>query len=183
MAKLFVDLWHSATGTKPKPKSKPPAVKRLDNKRVVMRATVTDAAGKDGGLVVTLADETQPRTWEGEQQYLMMNGFNGRAGNHSIPVVRNGDVKTVRNILGSIRSATVQGPKLVGVLKFVDDADGQTFAKDVRAGVYELRLVVDAFEGYEVKKGEQFGEIQGPAIVVTSWSPLRVDAMNVQREA
>lgn len=54
--KQFSDLWHSATGTKPKPK--PPTVRRFDGKLVVMRATVADAPSKDGGLVVTLADET-----------------------------------------------------------------------------------------------------------------------------
>lgn len=169
--KAFADFWHRATGTRPatvNPGGKPLVFRRFD--RRVQRTVSVDRAG---GIVAVLSDENKPTALPSGPEYLLLDGMEFRAGQDSVPIIRGCDAYSVREIVGSMRSITRQDSQLLGVAKFASDDMAQEVYRDYQSGARsEFHLLTDQMEGYELKAGQTYRSIAGPATVITKWKPL-----------
>lgn len=128
--------------------------------------TIVRKAVKQSKSLAVLA--TEEPTGEQRQVLLMV----GRQGRERIPVVLNDD-STVANIVGSclVRSQT---DRLVGVMGWATDSDAQAARARYEAGELSLHLTTKPITGVELRAGETFQGVTGPAMVLTAWEPLQV---------
>jgi hypothetical protein len=127
---------------------------------------IVRTATKQQRTYITLADEL-PRG--DRREVLLMAGMQGR---DQVPLLL-GDDSSVKHIVGSVR-VRVQGDKLVGVLGFAQDDEAQAIRERYLAGELTASVVASPITGVEVRKGEQFHGVDGPATVMTSWKLLQV---------
>jgi hypothetical protein len=122
-------------------------------------------AEKQSGSFAVLATEepTGP-----QRQVLVMNGKQGR---DKIPLVFPDD-SSVAHVVGSVL-VRVQEQRLVGVVGFAKDEAAQAVRQRYAAGEYKLHLVTSPITGVELRSGERFSGVDGPAVVVTAWEPLQ----------
>jgi hypothetical protein len=148
----------------------------VDRKRVRLQQRVTRSVAVDSKLAVTIADESIPITTGNSKTYLLMNGMESRLRRNQIPLW-DADIKaeTVRAICGSVRSLRIVGSQLRGVIVFSSDPEGQAIREAFASGKRKsLEMVADIREGIELRAGEFYGDIAGPAVVATKWTPLKV---------
>lgn len=119
-----------------------------------------------GGALVELATEepTGPN-----RQVLTMAGREGR---DKVPLLVNDDTR-VSNIIGSVMLRT-QGQRLVGVLGWATDQQATEVKQRYLAGKLTANLISEPIAGIEVRRGESFSGVAGPALVVTQWRALQV---------
>ncbi len=122
-------------------------------------------ASKQAGSFAILADE-QP---SGPQRQVLL--MVGRQGRDKIPLVM-GDDSTVANIVGSVLVRT-QEQRLVGVVGFASDSSAQAIRSRYLAGELALHLTTSPIAGVELRAGERFSGVDGPAVVLTQWEPLQ----------
>jgi len=96
----------------------------------------------------------------------------GRQGRERVPVVLESD-SSVKNIVGSCLCRT-QTDKLVGVMGWATDDEAQAARTLYEAGELILHLITKPITGVELRAGETFQGVAGPAMVLTSWEPLQV---------
>jgi hypothetical protein len=127
--------------------------------RVVRKAVAS------GGALLELANEepTGPN-----RQVLLMAGREGR---DKVPLLVNDDT-SVANIVGSVMLRT-QGQRLVGILGWATDKRATDVKQRYLAGELVPNLITEPIAGIELRRGEFFGAVDGPAIVLTSWEPLQ----------
>ena len=103
-----------------------------------------------------------------QRQVLLMVGKTGR---DKIPLVL-GDDSSVSHIVGSVL-VRVQDQRLVGVIGFASDHDAQAIRQRYLAGELTLHLTTRPLTGIELRAGESFSGVSGPATVLTQWEPLQ----------
>ena len=96
----------------------------------------------------------------------------GRMGRDRIPIVYPDD-KSVAHIMGSCLVRT-RGQELCGVLGFASDYDAQATRERYLVGELTLQMTTKPIAGVELRRGESFSGVDGPACVVTQWEPLQV---------
>lgn len=133
--------------------------------RYISNIVIVRKATKQSGSFAVLADE-QP---SGDQRQVLLMA--GRQGRERIPLVLNDDT-SVANIVGSVR-VRVQEQRLVGVIGFASDPAAQTIRARYLAGELVLHLTTRPIAGIELRKGETFQGVNGPAVVLTAWEPLQ----------
>lgn len=104
-----------------------------------------------------------------QRQVLKMDGRQGR---DKVPIVFPDD-SSVKNIKGSALLRT-RTNELVGVLGFASDADSQAIRAKYLAGEFALHVVTQPIEGLELRAGEVFNQVTGPATILTKWEPLQI---------
>jgi len=138
----------------------PPTKYRKDQYRAgiqKLRAPIETALAFDG------TTKTYP-----ESPSLMV----GRQGRERIPVVLESD-SSVKNIVGSCLCRT-QTDKLIGVMGWATDDDAQAARERYEAGELVLHLITKPISGVELRAGETFQGVAGPAMVLTQWGPLQI---------
>ena len=122
-------------------------------------------AEKQSGSFAVLATEEPSGP---QRQVLLMTGKTGR---DKIPLLL-GDDSTVANIVGSVMVRT-QEQRLVGVIGFASDSEAQAIRARYLAGELKLHLTTRPITGMELRRGESFSGVAGPAVVLTQWEPLQ----------
>lgn len=163
----FTKLWQIAARSDRtnKPISLDRQIKRM--------ASVT----RNGEVMVYLSSDSKPIETEHGTTYLLSSGFESRPGSHAV-CIYDADLgaDTVRSVIGSVRSITVRGQDVVGVATFASDSEAQAIRRDFVDGKRKaFSLSVQVIEGIELKQGELYGDMHGPALVATRWHPLRVE--------
>jgi hypothetical protein len=83
-----------------------------------------------------------------------------------------GDVSSARNIVGSVVPRWSNG-KLVGVVRFASDKDGQIVrASFIDGSRTSIRADIDILEGLEVGAGQYVSGFDGPGIFANRWRIL-----------
>ena len=123
-------------------------------------------AEKQKGSFAVLATE-EPR---GERREVLL--MQGKVGRERIPLVLSDD-STVANIVGSVLVRT-QADRLVGVVGFASDSRAQAIRDQFLAGALSIDLITSPVTGVELRTGERFYSVDGPAVVLTEWEPLQV---------
>ena len=132
--------------------------------RYISDITIVRKAVTQKGSFAVLATEELKSV-----QVLLMQGKQGR---DRIPIVYPDD-KSVAHIMGSCLVRT-RGQELCGVLGFASDHDAQATRERYLAGELTLHLTTKPIAGIELRAGERFHNVDGPATVVTQWEPLQV---------
>ena len=123
-------------------------------------------AEKQQGSFAVLATE-EPR---GERREVLL--MTGKIGRDRVPLVL-GDDSTVANIVGSVLVRT-QSERLAGVLGFASDSHAQAIRDQYLAGELSINLITKPVTGVELRTGENFQGVVGPAVVLTKWEPIQV---------
>lgn len=154
------------------------ANKPISLDRPLMRmASVT----RSGEVMAYLSNDMRPIETEHGKTYLLSSGFESRPGKHALCIYdADHEVESVRSIIGSVRSVTVRGQDVVGVATFASDPEAQAIRQQFVDGTRKVfRLSVQVIEGVQLKPGELYGDIIGPALVATRWRPGRVETKKV----
>ena len=136
------------------------------NREALRPIALVRRAVKQAGSYAILATQ-EPR---GERREVLL--MIGREGRERIPIVLEND-KSVANVVGSCL-ARVQGEQLAGVLGFASDTAAQHARQRYTAGELTLNLITNPIAGVELTAYECFHGVDGPALVLTAWSPIQV---------
>ncbi len=123
-------------------------------------------AERRSGSFAVLATEAPT----GEQRQVLL--MTGKVGRERLPLVLNDD-STVANIVGSVLVRT-QTDRLVGVIGFATDDAAQAVRDQYLAGELTINLTQQPVSGIELRAGERFHGVDGPAVVLTQWEPMQV---------
>ncbi len=123
-------------------------------------------------------DRWDERRGEVVSEVLEMDGLTMRPGSTQIPIVDSHDTSTVRNVLGSLRSLSVDGDEFGGVAYFASDDESQrAYTKLLDGHITDFSITAQPNEVLELKTGQRYTtsrgtEIIGPANVITNWTAL-----------
>lgn len=143
-----------------------------------------DVRPQEDNAIVVVATETPVERWDDSRGFvirevLLMDGCVFRGGRDRIPMVDSHDDSTVRNIIGSVASLTINRAtgELYGKPEFASDDESQTIARKFNEQhITDFSITAKPLDGFYLARGETFttprGElIEGPANIITAWEP------------
>lgn len=108
-------------------------------------------------------------------EVLMMAGLQLRQGVASCPLVDSFNRSSTSFVYGSIRNLRVERGQLVGNIAFARDKKSQAIKHKFLDGhLSDFSLSVMPFDILRIERGEAYRHIQGPADIVSRWTPRDV---------
>lgn len=145
----------------------------------IKRDTADDATSS---IDVVIASENPVQRYDEERdevvsEILSMDGIVLRnPSKPQLPIVDSHDRSTTRNVFGSIRNLRVEGGEYVGTSSWARDQQSQDAYHKVKDGhITDFSITATPNEIQNIQRGEtgiyRGQEIDGPADIVTSWTP------------
>lgn len=153
-------------------------MRRVERTALVMRGSDALVIPKNKSKTVVIATENAVRRMDPDRgeilEVLLMNGIEWRdPTRRQLPIVDSHNRDSVRNIFGSIRNLRIDGRKLVGEVVWAGDDKSQEIARKWQDDhLRDFSVTAAPIEILEVRRGETWRNVAGPADIVVKWQPL-----------
>lgn len=142
-------------------------------RRITISAKTLDSEART--VEATFATETPVRRWFGTEVLECRHGSVDMSRMEGAPVLDSHNHSSIKNILGHVESARVQGVKLVGLIRFSESPEGQSAMEKVAEGAIRSVSV-----GYAIRDQTEVAGRNGMTdVTVTRWCPFEVSLVGV----